>query len=128
MLIKILAVGLGGFFGCIFRFLITNLAANISYTPTFPWGTMLANIVGCFIIGLIGCYFQLKHPANPLIAPLLITGFLGGLTTFSSYSLESFVLLQDGHFFHAMLNITAQIILGLLAVAAGFKIMTAVVA
>ena len=122
MITKIFMVGVGGFFGCISRFLICYIAAKINYTPTLPWGTMLANISGCFIIGLIGCYFQIKHPTSPLLAPLLITGFLGGLTTFSSYSLESFTLFQEGYFFHGLFNVTSQVILGMIAIAAGFKL------
>ena len=128
MLAKILVVGLGGFFGCICRFLIGSIAAKVDYIPNFPWGTMLANILGCFIVGLLGCYFQIKHPSNPLIIPLLITGFLGGMTTFSSYSLESFMLFQDGYFFHAIINVVAQVVLGLLAIAAAFKTMNAYLA
>ena len=89
-----LAVAVGGMVGCIMRWCLA-LALN-RYFPTVPPGTLAANLIGCYVIGLALAVFA-ANPGIPLEWRLLVTtGFCGGLTTFSTFSAEVVVLLQGG--------------------------------
>ena len=107
-LATILAVGVGGFFGAIARFLIASAVQKLSGS-LFPIGTLSVNIIGSFLIGFLYLYFS--QTINPLAKAMLITGFLGALTTFSTFSLETVLLLQDGLYFKALLNIMLNVTL-----------------
>lgn len=85
----------------------------------FPLGIMVVNVLGCFFIGLFGGYFDNYEMVNKQWKWLLITGFCGGFTTFSTFSHDNLKLLDSGAPFQAMLNITASITLGLVATWAG---------
>jgi len=88
MVMKIALVVLGGGIGSLCRYL-TSLGAARIFGTSFPWGTLIVNLVGCF---LIGCSFALAERnlvMGPSVRLFFMTGFLGGLTTFSSYALES---------------------------------------
>ena len=118
MLQSILAVGIGGFFGSIFRYLISYYI-NISTHSTFPFGTLIVNIVGSFLIGII-IAAALEGDLNKSMRLLLATGFCGGFTTFSSFSYEFFSLLQHEQTGYAFLYAIASFILGLAFVWLGF--------
>ncbi|WP_024871352.1 fluoride efflux transporter CrcB [Tolumonas lignilytica] len=94
MLYSILAISLGASFGALSRWLL-GLGFNALF-PTIPPGTLLANLIGGYLIGIAVTFFA----ANPQLPPewrlLVITGFLGGLTTFSTFSAEVTTLLQQG--------------------------------
>ena len=89
----ILLVGVGSFFGGITRYLISLAMKGMS--SAFPWATMTANIVGCLLIGLLWAAFNRVNASSQLNL-LLIVGFCGGFTTFSTFSKESLSLLQAG--------------------------------
>lgn len=113
MLTKILLVGLGGGAGSILRFL-TSAYINRWNITTFPLGTFLVNVMGCLIIGfLLGVTGK---AFNEDIKLLLVTGFCGGYTTFSTFSSENLFLLQNGNYLMLVIYILASIIIGLLAV------------
>ena len=116
MIKQILLVGLGGAVGSILRFLTSAFIVRIEPFP-FPLATFLINILGCFCIGL----FANLVPSNNL-RMLLITGFCGGFTTFSSFTNENFLLLQNGQYLTALIYIGGSIMIGILAVFAGFLI------
>ncbi|WP_440999725.1 fluoride efflux transporter CrcB [Fodinibius sp. SL11] len=118
MLQSILAVGIGGFFGSIFRYLITHYM-NISTQSTFPFGTLTVNIAGSFLIGII-IAAALEGDLNKSMRLLLATGFCGGFTTFSSFSYEFFSLLQHEQTGYAFLYAAASFILGIAFVWLGF--------
>lgn len=118
MLQSILAVGIGGFFGSIFRYLITHYM-NISTQSTFPFGTLTVNIAGSFFIGII-ITAALEGDLNKSMRLLLATGFCGGFTTFSSFSYEFFSLLQHEQTGYAFLYAAASFILGIAFVWLGF--------
>ncbi len=104
----LLAIGMGGFFGAISRFLLASWIQKITGS-FFPIGTLTVNVVGSFLIGVLYMYFE--QSINPLYKAALVTGFLGALTTFSTFSLETFLMIQDGLFLRALLNIFLNVTL-----------------
>ena len=112
-----LFVGAGGFFGAISRFLIATGVQKFSGS-IFPLGTLSVNVLGSFIIGLAAMFFA--QIIQPEYKAFVVTGFLGALTTFSTFSLENVNMLQDGEFtrfgINILLNVTLSITATLLAV------------
>jgi fluoride exporter len=119
MAIKLFAVAVGGALGSVCRYLIALSAKRSLTEGQFPLGTFLANSIGCLIIGFVAGVLLAKGE-RPLLQLLIMTGFLGGFTTFSSFGLETFTLLQHGHAKMAALNVVSQLLVGLLAVAGGW--------
>lgn len=102
MFSTLLAVFIGGGLGSVARWYVSMKMNEM--TPVLPVGTLTVNLVGAFIIGLgIAIFSRLTH-LDPVWKLLLTTGFCGGLTTFSTFSLEVVYMLQDGRFAGAMLN------------------------
>ena len=102
-----LYVGIGGFFGAISRYLIAGFVQK-SFDTLFPVGTLSVNVLGSFIIGFMAMYFS--QVVAPEYKALVITGFLGALTTFSTFSLENVNMLQDGDYLRVGINIALNII------------------
>lgn len=112
-----LAVMLGGAVGTALRLGLSNWFAS-HYGETFPWGTLVVNITGCFLIGLFGA---LTGPdgvflASPLSRQVVMIGVLGGYTTFSSFSLQTLNLFEGGEWIRAGWNILLSMLLCLVAV------------
>jgi fluoride exporter len=119
------AVGLGGAMGCWLRWL---LAVALNHRmDELPMGTLVANLVGGFLIGLILGAIS-HHPEWPVEWRLfLVTGFLGGLTTFSTFSAEAFGLIERGQFVFAALHIGAHLLGSIGLCAVGFFVARSVV-
>lgn len=103
-----LAVFIGGGLGSVTRWLL-----SAKYNPTsfaIPMGTLLANLIGAFIIGLAFALFSRFSHIDPVWKLLITTGFCGGLTTFSTFSFEVFALMQEGRFAWAGLNILVNLV------------------
>lgn len=104
-LFLLVQVGMGGALGAISRMLISNYI-NRNFSLTFPIGILTINILGSFIIGLIMGGMYLKFNLGDIkFLPFLITGLLGGFTTFSSFSLETLYVFQEGRVTQAILYI-----------------------
>ena len=115
VLTSTLAVGIGAALGAVARWVLGLWLHNSA--STLPWGTLAANLVGAYLIGVVlGCFLQ--FPDTPAWLRLFVTtGFLGGLTTFSTFSAETISLLERGHY-AAALGYTSVSILGALALTA----------
>ncbi len=111
-------IGLGGFFGANARF-ITQQWAAARWGSGFPYGTMLANVSGSFIIAFFLTLASGRLPISPEARLFVAVGFLGGFTTFSSFSFETFTLLQQQGWQAAAINFFGNTILGLLGVFLG---------
>ncbi len=112
----VLAVGIGGFLGCIARYLVSVLFVRLFDEPTFPFATLTVNVVGCLLIGWLGTLAESAQLISPPMQLFLIVGFLGGFTTYSAFGYQTLTLVQDGHSLTAFLNIAAHIIFGFGAV------------
>ena len=114
----------GGGLGALLRYLIT-LAVYGDKAPAFPYGTLIVNLLGCLCVGLLAGYFQ-RYPELPMFLKLFaITGVMGGLTTFSTFSLETFNLLYL-HPAYAVANITCSVAAGLICVAVGMQVIQSI--
>ena len=118
---KILLVFVGGGLGAVSRFLVsTALAGKLG---NFPLGTLIANFFGSLLMGLVlGLLASRVNVGAESIRLFVAVGFLGGFTTFSSFSAETLTLIQNGQIFAAAVNIIVSIVAGLGACAVGLKI------
>ena len=78
----------------------------------FPYGTMIVNLAGCFLIGLFNCLAEEKFLLSPSLRLLLMTGFCGAFTTFSTFILETFQLMKGGEFLKASANVSMSVVIG----------------
>ncbi|TKX31360.1 fluoride efflux transporter CrcB [Campylobacter aviculae] len=120
MINMILIVGIGGFLGSVFRMFCINVISKF-FPYSISFGTLFVNILGSFAIGLCFSYAQNKG-LSPLLKNFISTGFLGAFTTFSTFSYENLMLLQNGDYFNFFLNIILNVALCLLAVWLGMII------
>ncbi len=111
MIKSLLIVGIGGFFGSSGRFLLQHTLLRI-FPGIFPWGTFLANVIGCFLIGIVFAFSIKEDPISVDWKLFLAAGFCGGFTTFSSFSQENVHMLQNGHFLTFFGYLAASILLG----------------
>lgn len=109
---SLLWIGIGGFLGAISRFLISGVVNRMTGSG-FPYGTMAVNVIGSFMIGFLFLYFE-NHASSSMRA-LWVTGLLGALTTFSTFSLETVLLLQEQFYMKAGINILLNVAFSLMA-------------
>jgi CrcB protein len=121
----LLIIGSGSFIGGIARFLISRYVQNQALS-TFPYGTFLVNITGCFLIGIFYGLSERGNLMNTELRMFLTVGFCGGFTTFSTFAGENMSLLREGDFFYFAMYTSLSIFLGLMATYIGNLLIKAI--
>lgn len=116
---RILFIGMAGLIGTLGRYWLGGLAARL-YGEAFPVGTLIVNLIGCFLAGLFFYLLQERFSINETLRAAVMIGFLGGFTTFSAYGLQTFTLLRENQLALAALNLVLSNAVGLLMVWAGY--------
>ncbi len=116
---QLLLVGFGGFIGSVLRYLVSKLNLYWQFL-SLPMGTLLVNILGSFVIGLLVGISAKSEIISPDLRLLLMVGFCGGFTTFSSFSNENMMLVQNGQILTALLYTGLSLFLGFFAVYLGY--------
>ncbi|MFH5832347.1 fluoride efflux transporter CrcB [Halalkalibaculum sp. DA384] len=119
---KLLLVGAGGFAGACLRYLLDEATYFFISKEAFPAGTVVVNIMGCFLIGYLVSLLELRHVFPVELRLLVLTGFLGAFTTYSSFALDTFVLMERSAFLKTGLYLALQLLVGIGAVWAGMAI------
>jgi fluoride exporter len=114
-------IGLGGFAGSISRYLVDGFVVDRT-AGGFPWGTLAVNVTGSFILGLLFAMTTERAILPAEIRGPLMIGFIGAYTTFSTYMLESWRLIEGGEWAPAIANLGGSIVLGLVAVVVGLTL------
>ncbi|MDP3961177.1 MAG: fluoride efflux transporter CrcB [Pseudorhodobacter sp.] len=125
MITSLFHVALGGALGASLRYL-TNVAAMRTFGPGFPWATLVVNIAGSFAMGVL--VVVLAHKGGLRFAPFLMTGVLGGFTTFSAFSLDAFTIWERGQVGLAAAYVLGSVILSLIAIMAGILVTRGILA
>ena len=113
---NLLAVGIGGAIGAVCRYLFGQMIPKMG--SGFPLGTFAVNVIGCFAIGLIVAMVGKHSDIDPRLVLFLQMGICGGFTTFSTFSLETLTLFEEGRLSVAILYIILSVVLGILALVA----------
>lgn len=116
----ILAVGSGSFVGGALRYLISLAMKGVS--KGFPWATLVVNIAGCLLIGLLWGWLSRTSQMESNLALFLTVGLCGGFTTFSTFSKEALTLLQGGNVWGFAGYVVASVVVGILFVALGYMV------
>ena len=108
-LFQLLAIALGGALGAVLRFLLsTRVYAWLG--RGFPYGTLAVNVLGSFLMGFLTIVLLERSMADPTWRAVILVGFLGAFTTFSTFSIETLVLLEEGEMLRAGLNVSISVV------------------
>jgi len=118
---NILLVGLGGFAGAIARYLAGGWVLHHAIASKFPWSTFTVNVAGCLVMGLLSGLIERLDWFTPHLRLLLLTGLLGGFTTFSAFGLETVYLLRRGEVWIALAYALGSVVVCVLAVWLGLR-------
>lgn len=122
-MLNLLLIGLGGFAGSVTRYGVSILGTRVG--TSFPWGTLAVNLLGCLVVGGLVPFLEGPPPMGERWRLLVVTGFLGGFTTFSAFGLETQGLVQRGQPGLAALYVAASVLVGLGAVWLGKGLVSA---
>lgn len=118
---RLIFIGLAGGVGTLLRYWLSEVTAR-RFGETFPTGTLVVNLVGCFFAGLLFYLMFERYLVNPTVRTVVLIGLLGGFTTFSSFGLQTFALMRDGEMGLALFNIALSNAGGLLLVWVGYSL------
>ena len=118
---QLVLVGLGGFAGAVLRWLVDGWVSERNPT-SFPFGTLVINLTGSFLLGALFAWVIERDVLPPDVRLPLMVGFLGAYTTFSTFMLESWRLVEEGAVGLAAANLAGSVVLGLVAVVAGLAV------
>lgn len=124
---NVFAIAIGAAIGANLRYGLGIWVAQ-RYGTAWPYGTFLINLLGCFLIGALLTFTAARQPLHEPLRLLLVTGLLGGFTTFSTFGYESYTLIISGNWLGAALYVTASVVGGLLAVFLGAALVRAILA
>jgi CrcB protein len=116
---KTIFIALAGLVGTLVRYWLAGFVSR-QYGETFPWGTLIVNLIGSFLAGAMYHLAEERLLLSPAVRMVVFIGLLGGFTTFSSYGLQTFTLLRNGEIGLATLNVAVSNVLGLLMVWMGY--------
>lgn len=115
---KLLWIALAGAAGTLSRYLLADLVQRHAGSA-FPLGTLVVNTLGCFLFGFVFALAEVRYVISAETRIILLTGFMGAFTTFSTYAFESAGLLRDAEWVWGIVNLVSHVVLGLIAVFAG---------
>lgn len=112
-------IALGSALGGVLRYGLSRMMTPVS--GSFPWGTVVVNVIGCFVIGYFGTLTMAsgKYAVSENVRIFVMVGICGGFTTFSAFTLQTFELLRSGEWVRAIANVIVSVTVCLIAVAAG---------
>ncbi len=112
---------LAGGVGALCRFGLAGLVHR-HFDGSFPWGTAVVNVLGCLAFGLVWGLAEQRFIIPGQVRIIILTGFMGAFTTFSTFAFETVMLLRDGQLFYALANLAGQNLLGLAAILGGLAL------
>lgn len=115
-LYSVLFVALGGALGSVSRYVLGTWTQTLSKSIDFPYGTLTVNLIGCFLIGVLSQLAETRGAFTQESRAFIFIGILGGFTTFSSFGNDTINLFRDGETLNALVNIGANVIVGLILV------------
>lgn len=118
-------VGSGGFVGTLLRYALGGLVHRVLPMAAFPYGTLVVNLSGCLLIGVVAGLIDSRQVLTPEVRLFALIGVLGGFTTFSTFGYETFAMLRDGENLRAAANVGVQVGLGIALVWLGYALTTA---
>ena len=123
-LINAVVVGSGGFLGALARYGLSGLVQRQVPLATFPYGTLVVNLVGCLVIGVTAGLVESRQLFGPEFRVFALIGVLGGFTTFSTFGHETVAMIRDDEFLRAAANVGLHVLLGLALVWLGYALTT----
>lgn len=117
-----LLVGSGGFIGAVLRYGLSGMVQGSVPLSTFPWGTLVVNLIGCLLIGVFAGLMDSRQLFTPEFRVFALIGVLGGFTTFSSFGYEAFALLRDSEYLRALAYVGIHVLAGLALVWSGYTL------
>ena len=121
MIKSLLIVGTGSFIGGAMRYWLSTLMKNVC-GQGFPWGTLMVNLLGCFLFGVVFAVFGKSNATDNTLYLLLTTGVCGGFTTFSTFANESVQMLQQGNTWGFVGYVATSVVAGLALIALGYGV------
>ncbi|CAN5727070.1 fluoride efflux transporter CrcB [soil metagenome] len=121
-LVHAAVIGIGGFLGALARYGVGGLVHRIPGTGSFPYGTLVVNLLGCLLIGVFAALMEERQMFATETRLFILVGLLGGFTTFSTFGYESLVLLRESHYLRLLANVGIQVVGGIALVWLGYTL------